>query len=101
MPAAGRERSKSYFVHLAQVGIPHLEHNDDLLWVERVPLYSGEGDFHLDELAIGGNTPATNRKHAVRQLHDGIKRVDGVGAHDPAQPRKAGEVEIVAFVAKR
>src|SRR5262245_8780957 len=84
MPAAGCERSEADFVNLAQVGILHLEHDDDLLLVELVPLHSGEGDFHLHKLAIGGNTAATNSKHAVGQLHDRIKRVDRVGAHDPA-----------------
>src|SRR5262249_46211693 len=98
MPAAGRKRSQPDFVNFAQVGILDLEHDDNLLLVERVPLHSGEGDFHLYELAIGGDTPAANSKHAVRELHDGIKRVDRVGAHDPAQPRKAGQVEIVGFV---
>ena len=101
MSTTGCERGEPDFIDLAQVGILHLEHDDDFLLVERVPLHSGESDFHLHELAIGGNTAATNGKHAVRQLHDGIKRVDGIGAYDPAQPRKAGQVEIVAFVPKR
>ena len=101
MSAAGRQRGEPDLVNLAQVRVLHFEHDHDFLRVERVPRHAGERDFHLHELAVGGDTPTANGERAVRELHDGIKHVDGIGSHDPAQPRKASQIEIVALVPER
>src|SRR5262245_685231 len=62
MSATGCERGDPDLVNLAQVRVVYLKHDHNFLRIQRVPLHSGERDFHLNEFAVRGNRAAADGK---------------------------------------